>query len=78
MHLVVTDRGARAELMERGVEVGEIRHMGSDGWAPGADPEHVTTIVRDFRKPMEQLVLQEVRQASRGDHGNPSAAASVR
>ena len=40
-HLVVTDiEAARAELVERGVEVSEIRHMGSEGWAPGPDPEH--------------------------------------
>ena len=39
-HLVVADiEAARAELVERGVEVSEIRHMGPDGWAPGPDPE---------------------------------------
>jgi catechol 2,3-dioxygenase-like lactoylglutathione lyase family enzyme len=38
-HLVVTDiEAARAELVGRGVEVSEIRHMGSDGWEPGPDP----------------------------------------
>jgi catechol 2,3-dioxygenase-like lactoylglutathione lyase family enzyme len=40
-HLVVTDiEAARAELVDRGVEVSEIRHMGSAGWEPGPDPEH--------------------------------------
>lgn len=40
-HLVVTDiEAARTELVERGVEVSEIRHMGSAGWEPGPDPEH--------------------------------------
>jgi len=40
-HLVVTDiEAARAELAERGVDIGEIRHMTPDGWQPGADPEH--------------------------------------
>ena len=40
-HLVVTDiEAARVELVERGVEVGEIRHLGASGWEPGADPEH--------------------------------------
>jgi catechol 2,3-dioxygenase-like lactoylglutathione lyase family enzyme len=40
-HLVVTDvEAARSELVARGVEVSEVRHMGSDGWAPGADPGH--------------------------------------
>jgi catechol 2,3-dioxygenase-like lactoylglutathione lyase family enzyme len=40
-HLVVTDiEAARAELVGRGVEVSEIRHMTPDGWQPGADPKH--------------------------------------
>ena len=40
-YLVVTDiEAARAELVGRGVDVGEIRHMGPDGWQPGVDPEH--------------------------------------
>ena len=40
-HLVVSDiEAARAELVERGVEVSEVRHMTSSGWAPGPDPEH--------------------------------------
>ena len=40
-HLVVTDiEAARAELVERGVEVSEIRHMGASGWEPGPDPAH--------------------------------------
>ena len=39
LHLVVTDiEAARAELMGRGVDVGEIRHMGPNGWEPGPDP----------------------------------------
>jgi len=39
-HLVVTDiEAARAELVERGVKVTEIRHMGPNGWEPGRDPE---------------------------------------
>jgi catechol 2,3-dioxygenase-like lactoylglutathione lyase family enzyme len=40
-HLVVTDiEAAREELVGRGVEVGEIRHMTPEGWKPGPDPEH--------------------------------------
>jgi catechol 2,3-dioxygenase-like lactoylglutathione lyase family enzyme len=40
-HLVVTDiEAARAELVERGVEVSDIRHLTGGEWAPGADPEH--------------------------------------
>ena len=39
LHLVVTDiEAARAELVGRGAEVGEIRHMGPNGWEPGRDP----------------------------------------
>ncbi len=40
-HLVVADiEAARAELVGRGVEVSEIRHMTPAGWQPGPDPEH--------------------------------------
>jgi catechol 2,3-dioxygenase-like lactoylglutathione lyase family enzyme len=40
-HLVVTDiEATRAELAKRGVEVSDVRHMGSDGWASGVHPEH--------------------------------------
>jgi catechol 2,3-dioxygenase-like lactoylglutathione lyase family enzyme len=39
LHLVVTDiEAARDELIGRGVEVGEIRHMGPNGWEQGRDP----------------------------------------
>jgi catechol 2,3-dioxygenase-like lactoylglutathione lyase family enzyme len=39
-HLVVTDiEAARDELVGRGVEVSEIRHMGPNGWVPGPHPE---------------------------------------
>jgi catechol 2,3-dioxygenase-like lactoylglutathione lyase family enzyme len=40
-HLVVTDiEAARAELVGRGVEVSDIRHIESGEWVPGPDPEH--------------------------------------
>jgi catechol 2,3-dioxygenase-like lactoylglutathione lyase family enzyme len=40
-HLVVTDiEAAHAELVGRGVPVGDIRHMTPEGWKPGADPAH--------------------------------------
>jgi catechol 2,3-dioxygenase-like lactoylglutathione lyase family enzyme len=40
-HLVVREiEAAREELVDRGVEVSEVRHMGPDGWRPGPDPEH--------------------------------------
>lgn len=63
-HLVVADiEAARAELVERGVDVGEIRHMGSAGWEPGADPEHRDyASFADFADPDGNTwVLQEVR-----------------
>jgi catechol 2,3-dioxygenase-like lactoylglutathione lyase family enzyme len=41
LHLVVTDiEAARAELVDRGLEVSEIRHFESGEWQPGPDPEH--------------------------------------
>lgn len=39
-HLVVDDiETAREELVGRGVEVGETKHMGANGWEAGPDPE---------------------------------------
>jgi len=68
-HLVVADiEAARAELVERGVDVSEIRHMGPDGWAPGADPEHRDyASFADFSDPDgNSWVLQEVRVGKPG------------
>ena len=43
-HLVVTDiDAARAELVGRGVDVSEIRHMGPNGWEPVRTPSTATT-----------------------------------
>lgn len=40
-HLVVDDIvAARDELVGRGVDVSEIRHMTPQGWQPGPDPDH--------------------------------------
>src|SRR5215212_3996540 len=40
MHLVVNDiEAARAELAERGLDIGEIFHFESGKQAPGRDPE---------------------------------------
>jgi catechol 2,3-dioxygenase-like lactoylglutathione lyase family enzyme len=40
LHLVVDDiEAARAELVGRGVDVGEIGHFESGSWTPGPDPE---------------------------------------
>ena len=39
-HLVVSDiLAARAELVERGVDISEVRHLESGTWMPGPDPE---------------------------------------
>jgi catechol 2,3-dioxygenase-like lactoylglutathione lyase family enzyme len=64
-HLVVTDiEGARDELVGRGVDVSEIRHMGSNGWEPGPDPEHRDYgSFADFSDPDGNTwVLQEARR----------------
>jgi catechol 2,3-dioxygenase-like lactoylglutathione lyase family enzyme len=67
-HLVVTDiEAARAELMNGGVEVSDIRHMGSNGWQPGVDPAHTDYgSFADFRDPDgNSWVLQEVKHHAR-------------
>ena len=64
-HLVVTDiPAARAELVGRGVDVSEIRHMGSNGWEPGVDPERRDYgSFADFKDPDGNTwVLQEARR----------------
>jgi catechol 2,3-dioxygenase-like lactoylglutathione lyase family enzyme len=63
MHLVVQDiEAARTELRGRGVDVGDIRHMGPTGWQPGPDPSHANyNSFAEFRDPDGNLwVLQEV------------------
>jgi len=63
IHLIVKDiEAARAELIGRGVEVSEIRHMGPEGWQPGPDPEHSDyNSFADFSDPDGNTwVLQEV------------------
>jgi catechol 2,3-dioxygenase-like lactoylglutathione lyase family enzyme len=69
-HLVVTDiEAARTELVGRGVDVSEIRHMGPNGWEPGPDPEHSEyNSFADFSDPDGNTwVLQEARR------GQPAA-----
>ena len=61
-HLVVTDiEAARAELVGRGVDVSDIRHMTPEGWKPGPDPEHTDyNSFADFKDPDGNTwVLQE-------------------
>jgi catechol 2,3-dioxygenase-like lactoylglutathione lyase family enzyme len=66
-HLVVNDiEVARAQLVERGVEVSEIRHLESGEWTPGAHPERLDyNSFADFSDPDGNTwVLQE-------RHGDP-------
>jgi catechol 2,3-dioxygenase-like lactoylglutathione lyase family enzyme len=68
-HLIVFDiEAARAELVERGVDVSEIRHMGPSGWEPGPDPERRDYgSFADFSDPDGNTwVLQEVRRSEPG------------
>ncbi|HEY3057862.1 MAG TPA: VOC family protein, partial [Chloroflexota bacterium] len=68
MHLVVADiEAARAELVGRGVEVSDIRHMGANGWQPGADPAHSDySSFADFKDPDgNSWILQEVKHSAR-------------
>lgn len=63
LHLVVTDiEEARAELVGRGIEVSDIRHMDSGGWVPGSHPERTDySSFADFKDPDENIwILQEV------------------
>jgi catechol 2,3-dioxygenase-like lactoylglutathione lyase family enzyme len=67
LHLVVSDiEAARAELVERGVDVSEPRHFDSGTWAPGPDPEHRDyNSFADFSDPDgNSWILQEVRRAA--------------
>ena len=66
MHLVVSDiEAARADLVERGVDISEIRHMESGGWVPGPDPQHRDYgSFADFSDPDGNTwVLQEARRS---------------
>ncbi|MGH2681785.1 MAG: hypothetical protein ACRDIX_00970 [Actinomycetota bacterium] len=72
-HLIVSDiEAARAELVGRGVGVGDIRHMGSGGWTPGPHPDRADYgSFADFSDPDGNTwVLQEVGQSQSG--GPPS------
>jgi catechol 2,3-dioxygenase-like lactoylglutathione lyase family enzyme len=61
-HLVVTDIvAARDELVGRGVEVSDVRHMTPEGWKPGPHPERADyESFADFSDPDGNTwVLQE-------------------
>ena len=68
-HLVVSDiEAARAELIDRGVDVSDIRHFESGEWLPGPDPAHRDySSFADFSDPDGNTwVLQEARRSERG------------
>ena len=68
LHLVITDiEAARAELVERGVTVSQIRHFEAGKWAPGPDPERRNyESFADFSDPDGNTwVLQEVGHSSK-------------
>jgi predicted enzyme related to lactoylglutathione lyase len=68
-HLIVTDiEAARTELLERGVEVSEVRHLDAGGWVPGPHPEHGDyQSFADFSDPDgNSFVLQEVGRVAQG------------
>ncbi len=63
LELVVSDiEAARAELIGRGVEVGEVFHLGEGGREPGPDPDHASYMsYATFRDPDgNSWLLQEV------------------
>jgi catechol 2,3-dioxygenase-like lactoylglutathione lyase family enzyme len=67
-HLVVKDiEAARAELVDRGVDVSEIRHFDREKgeWRPGPDPDHaIYNSFADFSDPDGNTwILQEVPEA---------------
>jgi catechol 2,3-dioxygenase-like lactoylglutathione lyase family enzyme len=62
LHLVVSDiEAARQQLVERGMEVSDIRHVESGEWVTGADPNHADyNSFADFKDPDGNVwVLQE-------------------
>jgi predicted enzyme related to lactoylglutathione lyase len=68
-HLIVSDIvAARAELVERGVDVSEVRHLESGAWVPGPDPERRPYgSFADFSDPDGNTwVLQEVKRGEPG------------
>ncbi|MDQ3661105.1 MAG: glyoxalase superfamily protein [Actinomycetota bacterium] len=70
LFLIVSDIiAARAELVERGVEVEEVRHLESREWVTGPDPERADYgSFADFKDPDGNgFVLQEVGQSTRGE-----------
>jgi predicted enzyme related to lactoylglutathione lyase len=69
LHLVVTDiEATRADLVERGIDVGEPFHFGPEGQTAGVDPERQDYgSFASFSDPDGNgWVLQEVKQRAPG------------
>ena len=69
LHLVVSDiLAARAELVERGLAVSEVRHLESGTWVDGPHPERSNyESFADFSDPDGNLwMLQEVDRSKAG------------
>jgi catechol 2,3-dioxygenase-like lactoylglutathione lyase family enzyme len=66
-HLIVSDIvGARADLVGRGVDVSEVRHLVDGEWVSGPDPNRADySSFADFSDPDGNTwVLQEVKHGS--------------
>jgi len=72
-HLVVTDiEAARAQLVDRGVEVSEIRHLESGQWVQGPDPERRDyQSFADFSDPDGNTWVLQERRREPGAYDSP-------
>jgi catechol 2,3-dioxygenase-like lactoylglutathione lyase family enzyme len=69
LELVVTDiEAARADMIERGVEVSDLFHLGPSGFEPGPDPERASyRTLASFADPDDNgWLLQEVTERAPG------------
>jgi catechol 2,3-dioxygenase-like lactoylglutathione lyase family enzyme len=69
LELVVTDiEAARADMIERGIEVSDLFHLGPSGFEPGPDPERASyRTLASFADPDGNgWLLQEVTERAPG------------
>jgi catechol 2,3-dioxygenase-like lactoylglutathione lyase family enzyme len=69
LELVVADiEAARADMIERGVEISDLFHLGPSGFEPGPDPERASyRTLASFADPDGNgWLLQEVTERGRG------------
>jgi catechol 2,3-dioxygenase-like lactoylglutathione lyase family enzyme len=66
-HLVVADiEATRADLVDRGVDVSEVRHMTPNGWVPGVDPQRTDfNSFADFADPDGNTWILQERSSDR-------------